>query len=158
MSAKTMTVKDSGLFIRYMYSENVYLQAHHLLLKKCYQIRIYYITYDTHLFDPVFVNIVFCVFFRSVPLGEQFCLWGTLGAKSLAVAGAGSLQPGHGHFPSPQAKWPIQHMAPRAGQAATRPLLHRHTATHHRVSACLRAQLIEFIGLISNRLLWLNTI
>lgn len=71
---------------------------------------------------------------RSVPLGERLSLRRPLGVKSLAAGESGSLQPGHGGVPPPQAEWSIHHMAHRARQTSARPLLHRHVATHHRVS------------------------
>lgn len=73
---------------------------------------------------------------RPVPVGEQFIFRWPLGPEPLAAGGAGSLQPGHGCVPVPQAKRQIHHLAHRERQTSACPLLYRHAATHNGVSTC----------------------
>lgn len=71
---------------------------------------------------------------RPLPLGERLIFRRPVGTEPLAAGGAGSLQPGHGRVPAPQAKWAIHRLAHRERQSTARPLLYRHAAAHHRVS------------------------
>lgn len=80
------------------------------------------------------ISTLFLPLLRPVPLGQQFVFQWPLGTQSLAAGGAGSLQPGHGCLPAPQAKRSIRHLAHRERQTSTCPRLYQRAATHHRVS------------------------